>query len=136
MLSEFPSEWFKMLDLSKHVCSPIQDITVNKYKVAVGVCLGQWETSGWISPLDPYGWFQWYCRFSLGRRSSDDPRQIQRFRQIVALRRGQLCNDLIKSGSECNDLKVGSVMRQSLQHWAYKLTSADLTSHRQKMKAK
>jgi len=37
-----------------------------------------WEGSGWISDIDPYGWFQWYCRFYMGRRSTDDDRQIAR----------------------------------------------------------
>ena len=37
-----------------------------------------WESSGWINPCDPYGWFQWYCWFYLGRRTSDDERQIGR----------------------------------------------------------
>lgn len=38
-----------------------------------------WESSGWIVESDPYGWFQWYCRFYQGRRCSDDARQISRW---------------------------------------------------------
>jgi len=38
--------------------------------------LQAWETSGWIVQQDPFGWFQWYCRFYVGRRSLDDDRQI------------------------------------------------------------
>ena len=52
---------------------------VNRYRVKCGGSLGMWESSGWISALDPYGWFQWYCRFYLGRRCTDDERQIQRW---------------------------------------------------------
>ena len=47
---------------------------VNKFGAKCGGSLGMWESSGWISSLDPYGWFQWYCRFFQGRRCSDDER--------------------------------------------------------------
>ena len=35
-----------------------------------------WEDSGWIIEQDPYGWFQWYCRYSMGRRTDDDKRRL------------------------------------------------------------
>jgi hypothetical protein len=132
VIAEFPNAWFKGLDLARQVCSPTHDKALNKYKVDCGVCLGQWETSGWISSLDPYGWFQWYCRFFLGRRSTDDSRQISRFQRITALRRGQLCNDLLKSRAKATDMKVSPVMRQALQHWAYCLRPEDLKAQQKK----
>lgn len=45
------------------VASSIYDAQVNKYKAKCGGSLEMWESSGWIKEQDPYGWFQWYCRF-------------------------------------------------------------------------
>merc|ERR1719319_1726182 len=45
-----------------------------------------WESSGWMRAQDPYGWFQWYCRFYQGRRSEDDERQVSRWEKCAGLR--------------------------------------------------
>jgi len=74
---EFPKSWFIGLDSKTQVTSSICRTSLNKYKVSSGQSLRAWEESGWITPQDPYGWFQWYCRFYKGRRSSDDKRQIK-----------------------------------------------------------
>merc|ERR1711924_161410 len=79
VIAEFPTEWFDGVDIATKVCSPTYRLAVNKYQASCGASLGQWESSGWIAAQDPYGWFQWYCRFFLGRRSSDDERQIKRW---------------------------------------------------------
>ena len=85
------SKWYKSsweeFDIDpKLYASNYYNTNVNKYKVKCGTSLRFWEKKGWIHKQDPYifnGWFQWYCRYYLGRRSSDDNRQIIRWNNIV-----------------------------------------------------
>ena len=53
-------------------------VSVTTYGVKCGTSLRFWESKGWTNEIDPNGWFQWYLRYSLGRRSEDDERQINR----------------------------------------------------------
>ena len=72
----------------KYYCSNCYDVSVNKYDVKCGTSLRFWENKGWINEMDPYGWFQWYFRFWLVRRSKDDERQINRWKKVVSRFRG------------------------------------------------
>ena len=56
----------------KHYCSNYYELSVNRYSVKCATSLRFWENIGWINPIDHYGWFQWYCRYWLGRKSADD----------------------------------------------------------------
>ena len=111
---EFPAEWFKGLDIKKHVSSNVCDVSVNKYKVKSGSSLKDWELKGWIKEQDPYGWVQWYCRFYQGRRSSDDQRQIQRWKSIVGPngRFRKMLLGILDRGNE------SSKIRQLMLQWA------------------
>tara|TARA_Y100000816_G_scaffold288690_1_gene273726 strand:+ start:2436 stop:3173 length:738 start_codon:yes stop_codon:yes gene_type:complete len=109
------------------------DISINKYKVKVGTTLDFWESKGWITKYDPYGWFQWYCNYHSGRRCPDDERQIKRWSRLAGPK-GRFKNNLItlilkkKAKGEktgWNDETVSPKIRQTLQHWGYKLTKAD-----------
>ena len=66
----------------KYYCSSYYDVSVNKYGVKCGTSLRFWENKEWINEIDPYRWFQWYFRYWLGRSSSDDERQINRWKGI------------------------------------------------------
>ena len=75
-------EFLSSMDKKLHASS-YYDVKVNKYGVKVGTSLRFWESKGWINDIDPYGWFQWYCRYWLGRRSSDNERQIKRWEGLL-----------------------------------------------------
>lgn len=129
VLNEYPKSWFKGLSVSKQLCSPNYDKDVNMYRVKCGGSLGMWESSGWISPMDPYGWFQWYCRFYLGRRTTDDARQVQRWLSGHGPKgrfRKQLLNKILAAGGDIDNYKVSPVIRQTCQHWGYVVTQQDL----------
>ena len=106
----------------KYYCSDYYDVIVNKYGVKCGTSLRFWENKGWINKIDPYGWFQWYFRYWLGRRSKDDKRQINRWKKIVSRFRGKLVKMIKDAGSKFDDYSISPKIRQILLHWGYELT--------------
>ena len=81
-----------------------------------------WETKGWINEIDPYGWFPWYFRYWLDRRSQDDERQINRWEKTVSRFRGKLVKMIKDDGSKHDDYSISPKIRQILLHWGYDLT--------------
>ena len=106
---EFPSDWFQNAQL----CSERHDPSLNFFEINASQPLAEWRRKGWIYEEDPRGWFQWYCRYFMGRRCPDDDRQIKRWR---AMRRhiAQIRNNCRKG-----DLNCRRKQRQALLHWAY-----------------
>lgn len=107
--NEFPEAWFKKAKL----CSQFHDPKLNFFGVNASQPLSVWQKKGWIYPEDPRGWFQWYCRYYMGRRSPDDERQIKRWK---AYRRHWA--QVIKN-CKPGDFSCRPKQRQSLLHWAY-----------------
>ena len=107
---EFPAEWFKKAKLAVGRA----DVKLNFFGVSASQPLSVWLEKGWIYPEDPRGWFQWYCRYYMGRRIPDeDHRQIKRWKAI-SRHIGQL-----KKNCKPGDLNCRKRQRQALLHWAY-----------------
>ena len=106
---EFPASWFKRARL----CATHHDARLNCFGVNASQSRGTWWRNGWINPQDPRGWFQWYCRYYLGRRSADDGRQIRRWRAITR-HVAQIVNNCEKGDVACRRRQ-----RQAVLHWAY-----------------
>ena len=105
----------------KYFCSDYYDVSVNKYGVKCGTSLIFWENKGWSNKIGPYGWFQWYFRYWLGRRSEDDATKINRWKKIVSRFRGKLVK-MIKDAGSKYDYSISPNVRQILLHWAFELT--------------
>ena len=127
--------WIAGLDAASMLTSQTYRVTVNNFGVKCGGSLGMWESSGWIADSDPYGWFQWYCRFYAGRRCSDDARQIGRWCKSAGLKgrfRSQLCNKIIAAGTTAGDARISPVIRQTLLHWGLEVTEDILEKHKRR----
>jgi len=111
-LKEFPRDWFKRAKLQKKGITT-RDAKLNYFRVNASQPLAVWRRNGWISHEDPRGWFQWYCRYYMGRRCPDDDRQIKRWRAIA--------RHIVQLKKHCRtgDLACRPVQRQALLHWSY-----------------
>ena len=108
--NEFPAAWFAQAKLSPER----RDCSLNYFGVNASQPLSMWRKKGWIYPDDPRGWFQWYCRYYMGRRiPEEDSRQIRRWK---AMRRHVA---QIKRHCEHRDQTCRKRQRQALLHWAY-----------------
>lgn len=107
---EFPKKWFTRAKLS----ADKKDVSLNYFSADASQPLSEWNRKGWIHPDDPRGWFQWYCRYYMGRRNEqEDSRQIKRWR---AFRRHAAA---VRKNCEPFDFSCRRKQRQALLHWAY-----------------
>ena len=109
----------------KFYCLDYYNASVNKYGVKCGTLPRFSENKGWINEIDPYGWFQWYFRYWLGRRSEDDQRQNNRWKRIVSRFRGKLVKMIKDAGSKFDDYSISSKIRQILFDWGNELTEIE-----------
>ena len=106
---EFPKARFARAKL----CHERHDPELNFFEINASQPLQYWRQKGWIYHEDPRGWFQWYCRYYMGRRCADDARQIRRWK---AMRRHIA---QIEKNCRKGDLDCRRKQRQALLHWAY-----------------
>ncbi|MBN2060762.1 MAG: hypothetical protein JW882_10155 [Deltaproteobacteria bacterium] len=106
---EFPKHWFK----NTRLCHEHHDPALNFFGINASKPLSYWQEKGWIYHEDVRGWFQWYCRYYMGRRCPDDDRQIKRW---SAMKRhiSQLTKNCYPG-----DLNCRKKQRQAILHWAY-----------------
>ena len=110
----------------KYYCSNYYDASVNKHGVKCETSLRFWENKGWINPVDPYGWFRSYFRFWIGRRSLDDKKQIDRWKNTVTRFKGKLVKMIHDANSRFDDYSISPKIKQILLHCGHELTKSDL----------
>lgn len=112
-VKEYPRDWFTRAKFQKKGVH-VPDATINYFGVHASQPLSEWKKKGWIYKDDPRGWFEWYCRYYMGRRiPEEDERQIKRW---VAMRRHIA---QIKKNCREGDISCHRRQRQALLHWAY-----------------
>ena len=107
--AEFPADWF----VDAKFATGERDEELNFFAINASQPLAEWERKGWIYDEDPRGWFQWYCRYYMGRRCPDDERQIKRWK---AMRRHVA---QVQKHCAVGDQLCRRKQRQALLHWAY-----------------
>jgi len=139
-ISEFPKEWF-IQAIEKGKLSPeANNVDINYFHIHSRQPLSAWRKAGWVPSTkrktrrtrsinmtrtailadparnpDERGWFQWYCRYWLGRRIPElDTVQIQRWKNF------KRHSEAVKKGCKANDLTCRPRQRQALLHWAWK----------------
>lgn len=132
---ELPASWTTDLNIDTYLTSPTYNPEINKYGVTCGQSIEDWEAAGWIvHQYDVRGWFQWYCRFWMGRRCPDDERQISRWKKCVGptgrWRRTLLkkyvqqgIQSVVDEGDKEDEERgdVSPVVHQTCHHWAYEV---------------
>ena len=109
-INEYPKSWFINAKLSKSF-----DVSLNYFQIRAGLSLKEWKKRGWIMVEDPRGWFQWYCRFSNGRRIPKiDEIQIKRWKAFGPRHIGGIKKNCPKKLFSCRKKQ-----RQALLQWAY-----------------
>jgi hypothetical protein len=132
---EFPQEWYLLAAAHGRLSPGKPDVSCNYFGVDSRQPLSVWRENGWaprprgpaladatgramlagrVSNPDERGWFQWYCRYWLGRRIPElDRVQIGRWRSFTRH------VGAVKKGCKRGDLDCRRRERQALLQWAY-----------------
>jgi hypothetical protein len=109
---EFPKEWYEAA-IQKKKIGNTADLNKNYFKIKSRLNLKEWKEKGWIYGNDTRGWFQWYCRFYIGRRDIYDDKQIARWKSFKR-HKGAIMKNCLQMDLDCR-----AKQRQALLQWAY-----------------
>jgi hypothetical protein len=132
-LLEYPAEWFWNAIQADKLRPGKSDVSINIFGVDSRKSIQFWIDSGWLpnpngprhtgqhpelsDPLinpDERGWFQWYCRYWMGRRIPVlDKVQIKRWKAFIR-HAGQ-----IKANCSPGDIECRPRQRQGLFQWSH-----------------
>ena len=109
-INEYPKLWFVKAKISKTF-----NVNLNYFQVRAGLSLKEWKKKDWIMEEDPRGWFQWYCRYTIGRRMPEiDEIQISRWKAFGPRHIGGIKKNCPRKNFSCRRKQ-----RQALLQWAY-----------------
>ena len=97
---------------------------LNQFKLRSGMDYDHWKEMGWLHQEDPYGWFEWYCKYTLGRRHEDDTRQITRWQNFCG-KNGRWKDRIYTRIHETKNWDISPRIQQSLLHWGYYVNEQD-----------
>ena len=126
---EFPREWYAGALRAGKLSPGKPDPTLNAFRIKSRLSLRQWRRNHWIpitkGDKDVRGWFQWYCRYWIGRRQPGvDEVQIARWRAFTR-HRAQILASYKRLGRRrprtvAQKRKHRPRQRQALLQWAYR----------------
>ncbi len=106
---EFPADWF-----SDGRLSDTPDPQVNFFRVKSREPLSVWHDKGMIIFPDPRGWFQWYCRYWMGRRLPEvDAVQIAHWKSVARHA------EMVRRDCTPGDIWCCAAKRQTLLEWSH-----------------
>ena len=97
---------------------------LNAFKTRSGMDYEYWKQMGWMHERDPYGWFEWWCKYSMGLRGEDDDRQVSRWQNFTG-KTGRWRHNIYKKIHDSGDWLIGKRVQQSLLHWGYAVNEDD-----------
>jgi len=133
--AEYPREWYEAALARKKLSPENADEQINMFKIKSRLPLSQWRLNGWIPSSkkvtrrrqydilsssknpDTKGWFQWYCRYFIGRRLPELD-TVQKKRWIAFTRHA----GAVRKNCTAGDLQCRPRQRQALLQWAYRPT--------------
>ena len=117
---EFPKEWYTEAKNNNKLSPGKADPFKNYFKIKSRLSLQEWQKRKWVpinkEDKDIRGWFQWYCRYWIGRRIPGvDSVQIKRWKAF-ARHYAQ-----VKKNAK-GDLNKRPKQRQALLQWSWDCT--------------